>query len=155
MIFKTFNHSSNLNNKEIDIKDINYSTGHWHSEKVVLSYIDKLEEFAYDKENLNTNIVRFCVDFMKQNFRISSILCFNQEEKNILCCISDVKNITESELFSRKIDINIPRQNFSFSLVEISNKEFEKIKNKELNFPEDWKLNEKLTKKIDLMKSFV
>jgi hypothetical protein len=155
MIFKTFNHTNNSNNKEINVKDISYSTGHWHSEKVILNYLDKFEEMAYDKENLNRNLIKFCVAFLDHNPRVSDILCFNKENQTILCCISNVRNITDSEAFTRQASVNLPKQNLSLSLVEISDKEYEKIKNKELNFPDGWVLNETLTKKIDLMKSFV
>lgn len=156
MIFKTVNTKIEKTTYDIEIKNIDLASGHWGSEKKVAEFLDTVENFTYDKESLDKNIVLHALKLMKANPRVKDMAFYRipAENKIILLAITHVPKFKEFDTFSREMSITFKRDKFAFSVVEVLDQENELIKKGEKKIPETWVLDEPLTNRYNKLKFY-
>ena len=156
MIFKTVNSKIEKTSYDIELKNIDLSTGHWGSEKKMIDYLDAVESFTYDKETLDKNIVLHSLKILKDNVRVKDVKFYRipEENKIILLAITNVGKFKEPELFTREMSISLKKDRFSFAIIELLKDEYEQIEKGEKAIPENWKLDEYLTGRINKLKHY-
>lgn len=156
MIFRTINHKIEKKSYDIELKNIDMASGHWGNEKTMTSYLDEIESFAYDKETFDKNLVIHALKLLKHNVRIEDVKFYRipEENKIILCAVTDVPKFKEFDTFTREMSILLKREKLSFSIVEVLHDENELIKKGEKIIPENWKFDEKLTARFEKLKHY-
>lgn len=156
MIFKTVNSKLEKTAYTTEIKNINLATYHWGSEKNIQSYLDEVENFLYNKETFNKNIILHAIKLMKGNHRVLDAKFYRipEENKLILLTTTAVQKFKEVETFAREMNIQFKREKFSFAIVELLEKEAEEIKAGTKTIPANWVLDEPLTSRLDKMKHY-
>lgn len=157
MIFKTVNSTLEKTAYNIDIKNIDLAPEHWGSEKQIFSFLDEIENFMYNKETFDKNLILHSIKLLKNNIRVEDAKFYRipEENKLILAVFTAVSNFKNFDSFSREMSISFKREKFSFSIIEIIKEETKKIKTGELIIPETWKLDEKLTDRMIKLKEYV
>ena len=156
MIFKTVNSKLEKTSYDIEIKNIDLATGHWGSEKRMQEFLDIVENFTYDKETLDKNIVLHALKLLKANIRIKDVKFYRipEENKIILMAVTHVGKFKDFPTFSREMSITFKKDKFAFSIVEVLDEEFELVKKGEKTIPENWKFDEHLTDRINKLKHY-
>lgn len=156
MIFKTVNSKIEKTAYEIDIKNIDLATGHWGSEKKIVEFLDTVENFTYDKETLNKNLILHALKFMKGNLRVKDVKFFRipEENKIVLLAVSNVSKFKEFEPFSREMTISFKKDKFAFSIVELLTEEYDEVKEGKRTLPESWKIDDALTDRFNKLKHY-
>jgi len=156
MIFKTVNTKIEKSTYDIEIKNIDLAPQHWGSEKAIVNYLDTVENFTYDKETLNKNLVLHALHLLSDNVRIKDMKFYRIPEENrvILFVVSNIGNFKDFEMFSREMSINFKKDKFAFSIIEILMKENELIKKGEKTIPANWVLDEQLTDRMNKLKEY-
>jgi hypothetical protein len=72
-----------------------------------------------------------------------------------LLTIADRRSFSDVEWLSRRLEINLKRQGFSFIVIEVLKKEYEEVAKGTKTLPETWVLDEDLNKRLSRMKNFV
>lgn len=157
MIFKTVNATINKTAYDIDIKNIDLSSGHWGSEKQIAAYLDPIETFLYNKETFDKNLMLHTAKIVKENRRISSIAFYRipEENKLIMLATTEVARFKDFGTFSREMTINFKKEKFVFSIVELLYKEAEEVKAGTKKLPETWQLDEALTSRFTKLKDYI
>lgn len=155
-IFKTVNHKIEKSSYDIDIKNIDLASGHWGSADKMASFLDVVENFTYDKDNMSKNIVLHALKLVDSNPRINTVMFYRipDENKIILVAITDVGKFKDFDTFSREMSITFKKDKFAFSIVEVLNEEYKDIKTGEKSFPETWKLDEQMTSRFNKLKHY-
>jgi hypothetical protein len=156
MIFKTVNSKLEKSMYDIEIKNIDLALGHWGSEKKIQDFLDIVENYTYDKETLNKNIVLHSLSLLRDNIRIKEMKFYRipEENKIVLLAVTHVAKMKDFPMFSREMSITFKKEKFAFSIVEILDEEFELIKKGEKTIPENWKYDELLTERFDKLKTY-
>lgn len=156
MIFKTINNTISKSAYDINIKNIDLASEHWGSEKKMTDYLDTVENFTYEKETLNKNLVLHALKLYKDNIRIKDIKIYRIEEENkmILLVSSEIGKMKDFETFSREMSITFKKDKFAFSIIEILPHDVEQIKKGEKTIPANWKFDERLTGKLNVLKNY-
>lgn len=156
MIFKTLNSKIEKPSYEINIKNIDLAGEHWGSENKIITFLDTIENFTFDKDTFNKNIILHSLKLLKNNVRINDVKFYRipEENKIILLAITDVKKMKDFELFSREMTISLKKEKFVFSIVEVLDEEYDLIKKGEKSIPDAWKLDEQLTNKFAKLKHY-
>jgi hypothetical protein len=156
MIFKTVNAKIEKTAYDIDIKNIDLATGHWGSEKKIVDFLDTVENFTYDKETLNKNLILHALKFMKGNLRVKDVKFYRipEENKIVLLAITNVPKFKEFETLSREMTISFKKDRFAFSIVELLSEELEEIKEGKKALPESWKADDQLTDRFNKLKHY-
>jgi len=156
MIFKTINSRIEKSSYDAEIKNIDLAPQHWGSEKKIFNYLDTVENFTYDKETLNKNLVLHALHLLKDNLRIKDMKFYRIPEENrvILFVVSNIGKFKEFEMFSREMSINFKKDKFAFSIIEVLKEENELIKKGEKTIPANWVLDETLTDRFNKLKEY-
>lgn len=156
MIFKTLNSKIEKSSYEINIKNIDLALEHWGSESKIVGFLDTIENFIFDKDTFNKNIILHSLKLLKNNIRIKDILFYKipEENKIILLAITEVKKMKNFELFSREMTISFKKEKFIFSIVEILDEEYDLIKKGEKSIPGTWKIEEQLTNRFAKLRHY-
>lgn len=156
MIFKTVNSKLEKASYDIEIKNIDLANGHWGSEKKIQEFLDQIEVFSYDKEKLDKNLVLHALRLIKGNIRIKELKFYRipEENKIILMAVTNVPKFKDFSAFSREMSITFKKDKFAFSIVEVLSEEFDLIKKGEQAMPENWKIDEHLTDRINKLKHY-
>ena len=156
MIFKTVNSKIKKTAYDIDIKNIDLANGHWGSEKKIAAYLDIVENFLYEKDSFDRNMVLHALKLMKENRRIKDLAFYTipEENKLILLATTEVNKFKEFDTFSREMTIAFKKDKFTFSIVELLYKEADEIKAGTKKLPENWRLEERMTDRINKLKHY-
>jgi hypothetical protein len=156
MIFKTVNSTINKTAYDINIKNIDLASHHWGSERHIAAYLDEVETLWLNKETFNKAIVLHAIGLMKANHRVQDVKFYRipEENKLILLATSAVGKMKDFETFSREMGITLKKEKFAFSVIEILEKEAEEIKAGTKTVPANWVFEEKLTDKVNKLKSY-
>lgn len=156
MIFKTVNAKIEKRAYDIELKNIDLASGHWGSEKKMADYLDTIENFTYDKEAMNKNLVLHALKLMKENYRIKDMKFYRipEENKIILLAVTNVGKFKDFEMFSREMSITFKGEKFAFAIVELLVQEYELITKGEKTIPETWKLDDQLTDRFNKLKHY-
>lgn len=159
MIFKTINTKIEKKAYDIEIKNIDIASGHWGSEKSIVSFLDAVETLTYDKDTIDKKLILHALTFKKENLRIKDMKFFRipDENKIVLLVVSNIGLIKEAELplFSREMSIILKNDKFAFSIIELFMEEMEQIKKGEKTIPENWVPDEKLNDRYSRLKEYV
>jgi hypothetical protein len=151
MIFKTVNSTIEKPSYTITIQNIDLAQGHWGSEKHIVQFLDEIETLYYDRENFQRNLIRHCMGILEYNIRVEEMRFYNTETGLVLVCVSDRRNFDEKVAWlDRRMEINLKRENFTFSIVEMLKKEVEGSQ-----VPETWIENVEMNERINRLKNFV
>jgi hypothetical protein len=155
-VFHTANEKIEKPSYDIEIKNIDLSSGHWGSEKEIVSWLDEIENFLYNKDTLNKQIILHTLKLLKNNIRIKNIEFYRipEENKLILLTMTEVKKMKNPEIFTREMSIVFKKEKFAVSIIEIIKADFDLIKKGDKTIPINWILDEKLTSKIKLLKEY-
>jgi hypothetical protein len=156
VIFKTVNSKIEKTAYDIDIKNIDLANGHWGSEKKIAAYLDIVENFLYEKDSFDRNMVLHALKLMKENRRIKDLAFYTipEENKLILLATTEVNKFKEFDTFSREMTIAFKKDKFTFSIVELLYKEADEIKAGTKKLPENWRLEERMTDRINKLKHY-
>lgn len=152
-VFKTLNSTIEKSAYTIKIANIDASAYHWGSEKQIACYLDEVENFLYDKENFDKNMILHAIELVKSNTRIQDLKFYSIPENNemLLLATTNVRKFKETDPFSRKISIEFKKHKFVFSIIEVLEEE---KKQKDFAIPSNWKLEEKLQRRFSLMNNY-
>jgi hypothetical protein len=156
MIFKTVNAKVEKTSYDIVLKNIDLASGHWGSERDIITYLDEIENFLYVKEDFNKKIILHTLKMLKSNIRIKSAEFYRIPEENKLICyvISNVGKFKDFDLFSREMNISFKKEKFSFSIIEMVKEDDDKIKKEGIALPGGWQKDEYLTDRLNKLKEY-
>lgn len=155
MLFKTLNFKIEKNAYDIEVKNIDAAMGHWGNEKRIENYLDNIEEFIYNKEMLDKNLVLHAIRLFKENRRLKDAKFYRDGDKVILLAITEVHKFKEFDAFSREMTISFKRDKFAFSIIELLESEEKDVKEGIITIPESWKLDEQLTNRLTKLRDFL
>jgi hypothetical protein len=151
MIFKTVNSTIEKPSYVITIQNIDLAQDHWGSEKNILRFLDEVETLYYDRENFERNLIRHCMTILEYNIRVDEMRFYNTKTGLALVCVSDRRNFDPTTPWlSRRMEINLKKERFTFSVVEMLKKEIE-----DSQVPGTWIENAEMNERINRLKSFV
>jgi len=154
VIFKTVNHKVEKPSYNINIANIDMAGGHWNSEKYICDFFDAIENFLYEPESLDRNLILHSLKLLKDNKRIDDMKFYRlpAENKLILLVSTDTLKFKEVPVFEREMSISFKRDKFIFSIVELIGDDCKLLKDKEKSIPISWEFDEKLTGKLNKLK---
>lgn len=157
MIFRTIqNFKIEKSGYDIFINNMDVAAYHWGSEKTIAKFLEEIETLSFEKEKFEKNLLKHCLSVM-YNERVEDVKFYRiaDENKVILLASTKVKKFKDFPLFSREISMKLKKTNFSFSIIELPEEDVRKIKEENVQLPENWQFDEKLTEKFNMFKSFI
>src|SRR5271166_5860566 len=156
MIFKTISSKLEKPNYDISINNIDCAYGHWGDENKIIAHMSKVEDFIYDSDKLDENVLSHCLGLVKANRRIKNIRFFRIPDENKIICLalSEVHRFKKPEILSREMNITFKKKKFSFSIIELLEDEEKEMKKDGKAMPDSWQSDEKLNKRFDMLKNF-
>jgi len=154
-IFKPLNSKIEKSSYDITLQNLHVANDHWGNEKNIVPFLEEIEILSYDRENFDRALVKHCVSILDYNLRTQDMMFYRQGRNIILLTISDRRSFSEDEFLSRKLEINLKKQGFSFSVIELLKPEYEEVKAGTKALPEAWVLDEDLNRRLSRMKNFV
>lgn len=151
MIFRTANQKIEKPSYTITIENIDFASGHWGAEKYIIEFLDHIETLYYGKETFRRNLIRHCMSILEYNLRVEDMRFYDTEQGLALVVVSDRRNFDEKvSWLTRKMEINLKRERFVFSIFEMLKTEVETSK-----VPETWKENTEMNNRINKLRNFV
>jgi hypothetical protein len=154
-IFKPLNSKIEKSSYDITLQNLHVANDHWGNEKNIVPFLEEIEILSYDRENFDRALVKHCVSILDYNLRTQDMMFYRQGRNIILLTISDRRSFSEDEFLSRKLEINLKKQGFVFSVIELLKPEYEEVKAGTKTLPEAWVLDEDLNRRLSRMKNFV
>ena len=156
MVFKTSQTKIEKPAYTIEFKNTNMADGHWTSEKRMVTFLEEIEVFLYDKDTFNKKIIIHSLNMIKKNLRVEKIEFYNEKDKNklIMLAYTNVGKIKEFEPFTREMSISFRKDQFEFSIVEVVAEEVKVLEEKKISLPENWVVNEYLTDRYAKMREY-
>jgi hypothetical protein len=154
-IFKHLNSKIEKSSYDITIQNIDASNDHWGNEKDITQFLGEIEGLSYDKDNFDKNLVKHSLAIINYNPRTEDMIFYKQGRNIVLLTIADRRSFSDVEWLSRRLEINLKRQGFSFIVIEVLKKEYEEVAKGTKTLPETWVLDEDLNKRLSRMKNFV
>lgn len=155
MIFKPLTTTIEKNAYTISIQNMDVSSGHWGNEKDIAGFLEEVEMLYYDRESFEKNLIKHCTAILKYNIRTEDIAFYRDGRNIVLLTIVDRRSFGEIEFLSRKLEINLKKEGFIFSIIELLKPENEEVKAGTKKLPETWVLDEELNRKLNRYRNFV
>lgn len=156
-VFKTSNLEIEKRSYKITIKNIDLSSDHWGSEKDITTFLDDVESFTFDKDTFNKNILKHALRLTKYTPRLLDLKFFRVENENrlILLATTAVRAFKKVDILSREMSIAFADSKFTFSIIELLEDEVKEMKEKKIELPANWKLDDYLNDRYAMMKELV
>jgi len=154
-VFRPLNSKIEKSSYDITIQNLHVAAGHWGNEKDIVPFLEEIETLSYDREDFNKNLVKHCLAVLQYNVRTEDMFYYKEGRNIILLTVADRRSFGEVEFLSRKLEINLKRQGFSVSIIELLKPEYEEVKAGTKALPETWVLDEELNRRLNRMKNFV
>jgi hypothetical protein len=154
-VFRTLNTKIEKSAYDITIQNLDVSSNHWGNEKDIIPFLEEIELLSYDRETFNKKLIRHCLGILEYNLRTEDMFFYKNGRNIVLLTIVDRRSFGDVEFLSRKLEINLKKQGFSFSMIELLKPEYEEVKKGTKALPETWILDEDLNKYLSKMKNFV
>ena len=156
-VFKNINEVIDNKHYTYNIKNIDVSQYHWGSRANLFSLLEEIELSLYQNEDRSKSLAKLAADISSANSRTITAVFYTEKDTNriILLTEVDVPNFKEAEFLSKEINITAKDNSFSFSIIEINEKEKQKIEKGELSIPDTWIENKDLNKKLKRLLFFV
>lgn len=154
-VFKTANLEIEKKSYKITIKNINLSADHWGSEKDIISYLDDVESLTFDKDSFNRNILKHALRLTKYTPRLLDLKFYREENRLILLATTAVRIFKPVDILSREMSISFADSKFTFSIIELLEDEVKEMKEKKIELPANWKLDDYLNDRYAMMKELV
>lgn len=154
-VFRPLNTKIEKSSYDITIQNLHIANDHWGSEKNIMQFLEEIETLSYDRDNFDRSLTKHSVAILQYNLRTTDMIFYRNGRNIVLLTIADRRSFTDDEFLSRKLEINLKKQGFVFSIIELLKPEYEDVKNGIKSLPENWVLDEDLNKRLSRMKNFV
>lgn len=155
MIFKPLNTKIEKNAYDITIQNLDIAMGHWGTEKSLIKFLDEIETISYDRDSFEKNLAKHCMLILASNIRTEDMKFYKDGKNIILLTIANRRSFAETEWLSRKINLDLKKSGFSFTIIEILKPEYKELQEGKKVLPETWILDTDLNKRVEQLKNFI
>jgi len=152
-VFKTVNVEIEKRAYTLKIQNIDLAGDHWGSEKDIVSYLDEVESFTYNKDTFDKSILKHVLALKKYTPRATAIKFFRIPEENKLLVLVSTKvpRFKKVELLSREMSISFSDSKITFAIIELLEEEEKEMKDKKMTLPANWVADDYLNDRFVLM----
>jgi hypothetical protein len=156
-VFKTINLTIEKKAYILKIQNIDLAGDHWGSEKDIVSYLDDVEAFTFDKPNFDRAILKHVLALKKYTPRATAIKFFRipEENKLIVLVYTKVPRFKKVDILSREMSISFSDSGITFAVVELLEEEEKEMKEKKIALPANWQPDEYLNDRFNMMQELL